>query len=143
MTMKTERFEMRTSAEFARVIDEWRRRQTSIPSRSDAVRTLVAQGLMFETLDNAVMKMLDFLADSASYGKIPGEIAMEIIDMLKPFIDDLEEYTNTKKEELNDLRRAIEIVTKFKEEDPEGFAKSPFAAKPRRPKSKKPKSPTE
>lgn len=43
--MKTERLEMRVRPEWLAKIDEWRRVQPSIPSRSDAVRALVDLGL--------------------------------------------------------------------------------------------------
>ena len=43
--MKTERLEMRAKPEWLAAIDEWRRRQPTIPSRTEAVRQLVELGL--------------------------------------------------------------------------------------------------
>jgi len=42
---KTERFEMRVSPEFLRMIDDWRRLQTPIPSRAEAVHELCERAL--------------------------------------------------------------------------------------------------
>jgi hypothetical protein len=42
---QTERFQMRVSASFLRVLDEWRRKQPDLPRRSEAVRRLVELGL--------------------------------------------------------------------------------------------------
>jgi hypothetical protein len=41
----TERFEMRASEAWIERLDEWRRQQPEIPSRGDAIRTLVDQAL--------------------------------------------------------------------------------------------------
>jgi len=38
-------FQMRSSEEFLRRIDDWRREQTDIPSRSEAIRRLIELGL--------------------------------------------------------------------------------------------------
>jgi len=38
-----------TSREFLREVDDWRRRQDDLPSRSEAVRRLVAKGLASES----------------------------------------------------------------------------------------------
>jgi metal-responsive CopG/Arc/MetJ family transcriptional regulator len=38
-------FQMRVSAEFLQKIDDWRRGQTDIPGRSEAIRRLVEQAL--------------------------------------------------------------------------------------------------
>jgi hypothetical protein len=43
--MLSERFEMRFSAEMLRQIDEWRRTQSDLPARAEAVRRLVDMGL--------------------------------------------------------------------------------------------------
>jgi hypothetical protein len=43
---QTERFQMRVSASFLRVLDEWRRKQPDLPRRSEAVRRLVELGLV-------------------------------------------------------------------------------------------------
>lgn len=43
--MKTERLEMRAKPEWLAAIDDWRRRQPNIPSRTEAVRQLVELGL--------------------------------------------------------------------------------------------------
>ncbi|MBY6265538.1 hypothetical protein EI613_26990 [Azospirillum sp. 412522] len=129
MTIKTERFEMRTSVEFARVIDQWRRRQDSIPSRSDAVRSLVAQGLMYETLDKAIVNILSIVGSAVERGDIPDHIGASIVEAAEPYLNDLKEYTEARKKEVEDMRKAIAALLKFKEERPEEFEKSPFAAK--------------
>jgi hypothetical protein len=38
---------MRTDEEFVRRIDEWRRLQPDLPSRSEAIRRLVGLGIMY------------------------------------------------------------------------------------------------
>jgi hypothetical protein len=43
--MKTERFEMRATAELMARIDEWRRLQPDLPNRSEAIRRLIEGGL--------------------------------------------------------------------------------------------------
>ena len=45
---KPDRFELRTNAPFSDQIEEWRRRQPRIPSRSEAIRQLVAIALKHE-----------------------------------------------------------------------------------------------
>lgn len=42
---KTERFELRLSMELLARVDEWRRTQADLPSRSEAVRRLMEIGL--------------------------------------------------------------------------------------------------
>jgi uncharacterized protein len=42
---KTERFELRITSELLVRIDEWRRKQVDLPSRSEAFRRLVELGL--------------------------------------------------------------------------------------------------
>ncbi len=42
---KSERFAMRTTADFFELIDEWRKQQDAIPSRADAVRELTVRAL--------------------------------------------------------------------------------------------------
>jgi hypothetical protein len=38
-------FQMRTTADFLRRIDDWRRAQDDLPSRSEAIRRLIELGL--------------------------------------------------------------------------------------------------
>jgi hypothetical protein len=45
MSPKTERFEMRLDSETIERVDEWRREQPDLPSRSEAFRRLVELGL--------------------------------------------------------------------------------------------------
>jgi hypothetical protein len=42
---------MRVSDQFLRDVDDWRREQTDIPSRAEAIRRLVARGLRAEEQD--------------------------------------------------------------------------------------------
>jgi metal-responsive CopG/Arc/MetJ family transcriptional regulator len=49
MDGKTERIELRASGEFLKAIDEWRRRQPDLPSRSSAIRQLVEKALESES----------------------------------------------------------------------------------------------
>jgi hypothetical protein len=44
---KTERFEMRLDADMIERIDDWRRKQPDLPSRSAAILRLVEVGLAF------------------------------------------------------------------------------------------------
>ncbi|MFK8034852.1 MAG: hypothetical protein AB8B94_11965 [Hyphomicrobiales bacterium] len=43
--MKDKTFQMRVSEEFLKKIDDWRRQQPEIPSRSEAIRILVDEAL--------------------------------------------------------------------------------------------------
>ena len=43
--MQNERFEIRMSAKLVKAIDRWRRRQSDLPSRSEAMRRLMKAGL--------------------------------------------------------------------------------------------------
>jgi len=45
MPPKTERFEMRLELEMIARIDEWRRAQTDLPARAEAIRRLIEQSL--------------------------------------------------------------------------------------------------
>ena len=45
MPPKTQRFEMRVDVEMMAKIDKWRRGQTDIPSRAEAIRRLVEMAL--------------------------------------------------------------------------------------------------
>ena len=38
-------FQMRASKQFLRAVDEWRRKQTDLPPRSEAIRRLVEQAI--------------------------------------------------------------------------------------------------
>jgi metal-responsive CopG/Arc/MetJ family transcriptional regulator len=42
---QTERFQMRAAPSFLRAVDEWRRKEADLPSRSEAIRRLVEQAL--------------------------------------------------------------------------------------------------
>ncbi|MCI4590820.1 hypothetical protein MOK15_14275 [Sphingobium sp. BYY-5] len=42
---KNHPFQMRVSAEWLAIIDDWRRKQQDIPSRAEAIRQLVNKGL--------------------------------------------------------------------------------------------------
>ena len=42
---QTERFQMRVSPSFIRLIDDWRRKQADLPSRAEAIRRLVERGI--------------------------------------------------------------------------------------------------
>jgi hypothetical protein len=46
---KTERIELRASEGFLKSLDEWRRRQPDLPSRSSAIRQLVEEALASES----------------------------------------------------------------------------------------------
>ena len=49
MSPKSERFEMRMEPEALARIDDWRRKQTDLPSRAEAIRRLVELGLKAKT----------------------------------------------------------------------------------------------
>lgn len=42
---KDQHFQMRTSREFMKLIDDWRRKQPDLPSRAEAIRRLVDAAL--------------------------------------------------------------------------------------------------
>jgi hypothetical protein len=42
---QTERFQMRVSPSFLRLVDDWRRKQADLPSRAEAIRRLVERGV--------------------------------------------------------------------------------------------------
>jgi hypothetical protein len=42
---QTERFQMRVSPSFLKLIDDWRRKQPDLPSRAEAIRRLVEQAI--------------------------------------------------------------------------------------------------
>jgi hypothetical protein len=42
---QTERMQMRVSKAFLKIVDDWRRKQPDLPSRSEAIRRLVELGL--------------------------------------------------------------------------------------------------
>lgn len=43
-----QRIQLVASAEFSKIVDQWRRTQSDLPSKSEAIRRLVALGLAFE-----------------------------------------------------------------------------------------------
>ena len=43
---QSKRFEIRMSGVLLKAIDEWRRRQSDLPSRSEAMRRLIEAGLV-------------------------------------------------------------------------------------------------
>jgi hypothetical protein len=45
---QTERFQMRATPTFLRLIDNWRRKQSDLPSRAEAIRRLVQMGMKYE-----------------------------------------------------------------------------------------------
>lgn len=49
MPPKTERFEMRLELEMIERIDNWRRKQSDLPTRAEAIRRLVDFGLTANT----------------------------------------------------------------------------------------------
>jgi len=44
----TARLELRTTAHFLKIVDDWRRRQEDLPNRSEAIRRLVEIGAKAE-----------------------------------------------------------------------------------------------
>jgi hypothetical protein len=46
MALKNDRqLQMRVSADFLRTIDDWRRKQPDLPSRTEAIRRLIERGV--------------------------------------------------------------------------------------------------
>jgi hypothetical protein len=45
-------FQMRVSVQFLRTLDDWRRRQTDLPSRAEAIRRLVESGTKMKNKPN-------------------------------------------------------------------------------------------
>lgn len=75
--IKTTRFEMRASVEWVARVDNWRRRQPSIPSRADAIRKLVDVGAFANYLAEKVLSSEDFETVAKELG---GKLLMHIID---------------------------------------------------------------
>jgi hypothetical protein len=42
---QSERFQMRVSPSFLRLVDDWRRKEPDVPSRAEAIRRLVELGV--------------------------------------------------------------------------------------------------
>ena len=59
-------FQMRASAEFLKSVDKWRKMQEDKPSRSEAIRRLVALGLTVKTKSAPSERQRAALADLAS-----------------------------------------------------------------------------
>lgn len=68
---KTETFNMRVSPAFLRMIDEWRRQQTDLPSRAEAIRRLVVLGLL--PWQDIIEQLKDTLETARSEGRVPTE----------------------------------------------------------------------
>lgn len=60
--MKTERLEMRLTPAMLSELDEWRRVQSDLPSRSEAFRRLVAIGLV---ADAALLEARSFIDEDS------------------------------------------------------------------------------
>ncbi|WP_339774221.1 hypothetical protein [uncultured Thalassospira sp.] len=60
---KGARFGMRVSTDFMNLVDSWRRQQTDIPSRAEAIRRLVVFGNAFDVSD--VMTLVDLVSAAA------------------------------------------------------------------------------
>jgi len=59
MDRKPIRFELRLQPKLSRQIDEWRRRQPDLPSKSEAVRRLIETGLGAAEKNTATVRSQD------------------------------------------------------------------------------------
>lgn len=76
-----EKFQMRVSPEFLKLVDEWRRHQPDIPPRAEAIRRLVERGIRFSELWGQVEGL-------ASDGLVTKEVVSTIADRIGLGIDD-------------------------------------------------------
>lgn len=83
MEEKTERFVMRVSPEFLRLVDDWRRQQPEIPSRSDAVRTMAIVGFTKGFEDPVVVDLLDIIITMAKNKELPDKYAERVVQSLE------------------------------------------------------------
>lgn len=63
-----QRIQLVASADFGRIVDEWRRTQQDLPSRSEAIRRLVHLGLQFE--EDAPMRMVTAIIRPHKYDQV-------------------------------------------------------------------------
>lgn len=89
MVPKTERFEMRLDPEILERVDSWRALQGSLPSRAEAIRTLVEDGL----------------ASSTPKYFYPGKSERLMIWMLSEILMNLKSYDG--KEKIEQIQEAI------------------------------------
>ncbi len=59
-----ERFTMRVSDEFLRLVDEWRRRSQDIPGRSEAIRRMVGLGSTMTEMHEVIGLIADAIAQT-------------------------------------------------------------------------------
>ncbi|WP_417790641.1 hypothetical protein [Terasakiella pusilla] len=72
-----ERFHMRVSPEFIKILDDWRRTQPDIPSRAESIRRLVMQGHAFDV--DLIADFLKILPEVLDRDKIDKEAAQTLI----------------------------------------------------------------
>jgi hypothetical protein len=84
----TERFEMRLSTDDVISLDEWRRHQSDIPSRAEAIRRLVEAGLMVSTLDDALGMLWARVFALSDTDDLPDGVEDELEDIAEA-LDDL------------------------------------------------------
>lgn len=63
-----QRIQLVASAEFSKIIDQWRRTQSDLPSKSEAIRRLVQIGLAFE--EEHPMRMVTAIIRPNKYDKV-------------------------------------------------------------------------
>lgn len=81
MEEKSVRFVMRVSPEFMRMVDDWRRLQGEIPSRSDAVRKLSILGMTHSLEEGPIYDLLSLVARMYANGHIPPDYTSELGDI--------------------------------------------------------------
>ena len=76
---KSERFEMRLRPEFTALVDEWRRAQPDIPTRSEAIRRLAELGCRNDTMfDAATLEMIRLLRRIGDRGQLTPDESEEV-----------------------------------------------------------------
>lgn len=64
MTLKNDKqIQMRASDEFIRTIDDWRREQSDLPPRAEAIRRLITMGIAAEPILRDILRLIEHLND--------------------------------------------------------------------------------
>lgn len=82
---KDKHFQMRASQSFLDLIDDWRRKQPEIPSRAEAIRSLVMNGVCFNIGElGQLLKTLPQIVDTDS---LDDESSLALIKVAKRLTD--------------------------------------------------------
>lgn len=70
---KTARIDLRLPPRVIEVVDEWRRHETDIPARAEAIRRLVEKGIVYQDLEEIARGAMDILAELRKRGALSHE----------------------------------------------------------------------